>query len=299
VSEADERARRIARRIWPGDELVLAPLSGGITNQNYRVDAPAGTFVVRLFSPDAHHLLIDRSVEEAATRSAAAIGVSPEVVAVLEDEAAMVTRFVVGSPISLEAMGEPATLARVGRTLRRVHDDCAPVDGEFDPHRLVERYRDTAAAYGVEIPRDYGWAHDLSARIERACGPFRKVLLHADLLNANLIDDGEVRIVDWEYAGMGNALFDLANLSINHGLTGEQDALLLAAYADEATPDDLARICLLRFMSAFRETMWAYVQAGVSAIEFDFLAYGADYFARMHEAERDPRFPRAFALLEA
>ena len=35
---------------------------------------------------------------------------------------------------------------------------------------------------------------------------------HNDLLNANFIDDGaRIRIVDWEYAGMGDRWFDLGN----------------------------------------------------------------------------------------
>ena len=43
---------------------------------------------------------------------------------------------------------------------------------------------------------------------------------HNDLLNANFIDDGaRIRIVDWEYAGMGDPFFDLGNFSINHELT--------------------------------------------------------------------------------
>ena len=54
---------------------------------------------------------------------------------------------------------------------------------------------------------------------------------HNDLLNANFIDDGaRIRIIDWEYAGMGDPFFDLGNFSINHELTPDEDEILLAAY---------------------------------------------------------------------
>ncbi len=67
-------------------------------------------------------------------------------------------------------------------------------------------------------------------RIERALldAPVDPLPCHNDLLNANFIDDGErIRIVDWEYAGMGDPFFDLGNFSINHELPPEEDAALL------------------------------------------------------------------------
>ena len=94
---------------------------------------------------------------------------------------------------------------------------------------------------------------------------------HNDLLNANFIDDGErLVIVDWEYAGMGDPFFDLANFSINHELDAEGRAVLLAAYAGDAHAAGLAALDLMRFMSDFREAMWGVVQGVVSELDFDF-----------------------------
>ena len=57
---------------------------------------------------------------------------------------------------------------------------------------------------------------------------------HNDLLPANLIHDGEaMRIVDWEYAGMGNRYFDLGNLSVNNRFNEAGDEWLLECYWGE------------------------------------------------------------------
>ena len=105
---------------------------------------------------------------------------------------------------------------------------------------------------------------------------------HNDLLNANFLDDGErLRIVDWEYAGMGDRFFDLANFSINHELDAAQSEALLAAYFGEVRTPDAQALELMRFMSDFREAMWGVVQSAVSELDFDFDAYATEHFERL------------------
>ncbi len=116
---------------------------------------------------------------------------------------------------------------------------------------------------------------------------------HNDLLNANFIlDSAGVRIVDWEYAGMGNRYFDLGNLSINNGLGEGDDERLLAAYfGSPCTVHRLACLRLMRIMSDFREAMWGVVQSVISTVEFDYAEYAARHFARLEESAADPRYP--------
>ena len=145
-----------------GRELTLTALSGGITNRNFRVDA-AGTaerWVIRLAGNDTHLLGISREVEHAATVAAAGVGVGPEVSAFIRPEGYLVTRFIVGSPVSDEAVREPATLRRVADSLRRVHDGPA-IPGLFVPLRICEAYRALAIGNGVAIPPAFDKARDV------------------------------------------------------------------------------------------------------------------------------------------
>ena len=116
----------------------------------------------------------------------------------------------------------------------------------------------------------------ISRRIELAflAAPVELRPCHNDLLNANFIDDGErIRIVDWEYAGMGDPFFDLGNFSVNHDLTPDEDAILLAAYEGEVRKPRAARLLLMRIVSDFREAMWGVLQQGISTLDVDFVAY--------------------------
>ena len=278
-------------------ELAFTPLSGGITNRNFLVaGAPDGSrFVVRLAGNDTHLLGISREVEHAATVAAAGVGVGPEVIAFVRPEGYLVTRFIEGRPIPEEEMRMPDRLRAVGDTLRRIHEGPA-IPGLFVPFRIVEAYRALALSRGVRIPPEYDLAQAIARRIELACltAPVELRPCHNDLLNANFIDDGaRIRIVDWEYAGMGDPFFDLGNFSINHELDADADAELLQAYAGDVRPAALARITLMRVLSDFREAMWGVLQQGISTLDVDFVAYASEHFDRLLTVAGRPAFERA------
>jgi len=281
-----------------GRDLTLTALSGGITNRNFLVVAAGTTdrWVIRLAGNDTYLLGISREVEHAATVAAAGVGVGPEVTAFIRPEGYLVTRFIVGSPVSDESVRRPETLRRVADSLRRIHDGPA-IPGLFIPLRIAEAYRGLAEARGVPIPPEYELAAAVGRRIELACltAPLPMRPCHNDLLNANFIDDGtRIRIVDWEYAGMGDPFFDLGNFSINHELTPDEDAILLAAYdGGEMRPARLARLTLMRVVSDFREAMWGVLQQGVSTLDVDFVAYAGEHFDRLLANASTPAFERS------
>jgi len=280
-----------------GAELTFVPLSGGITNRNFLVTGAAdgSKYVIRLAGNDTHLLGISREVEHAATVAAAGVGVGPEVLAFIRPEGYLVTKFIEGRPIPEPEMRTPERLRAVGETLRRIHDGPA-IPGLFVPFRIVEAYRALAVSRGVAIPPEYSLAQAIARRIELAflTAPEELRPCHNDLLNANFIDDGtRVRIVDWEYAGMGDPFFDLGNFSINHELEGDADAELLRAYAGGVRPAELARITLMRVVSDFREAMWGVLQQGISTLDVDFVAYAAEHFDRLLSVASRPAFERA------
>jgi thiamine kinase-like enzyme len=277
----------VAARVWPDADVRIEPLGGGITNRNFVVRAGREKFVLRIGGKDTALLGIDRAAEHAASLVAAELGVGPEVVAFVEPEGYLVTRFIEGEVGKVE-------VARAGETLRRVHDGPA-IPGRFDSFRVVEAYGATAAAHGVAVPDEYAVAKEAADTIERRLGTRRLRPCHNDLLNANFIGDGErLRIVDWEYAGMGDPYFDLGNFAVNHELDEDGEAELLDAYGG----DEADVLVLMRFMSDFREAMWGVVQQGISELDFDFRTYADDHFERLGRTAAEPRFARALSALD-
>ena len=287
---ADLPLREIVERVWPGRAAGIEVLGGGITNRNFKVDVAGGEYVLRIGGHDTELLGIDRNAEHAANVLAAGLGIAPEVIAFVEPEGYLVTRYIRGTPVSAERMRDREMILNVVRTLRRFHNS-GSIASRFDPFRVVEAYCSTATAHGIPVPKAYDRAKPIADMIERLRPPHPTVFCHNDLLNANFIADenGRVWIVDWEYAGMGDRFFDLANFSVNHGLDEDDDAALLASYGVE----DERSLVQMRFMSDFREAMWGVVQQAISDIEFDFEAYATEHFERMEETAASDRFRRA------
>ena len=289
-------AAAAVERLWPGRPATISDLSGGITNRNFRIEVDGGSFVLRMGGQNTSLLGIDRVTEHAASLRAAEIGVGPEVQAFIEPEGWLVTRFIQGRGVPPEEIRRPEGIRRVAAVLRRIHR-AAAIPGRFDAHAVVDQYRIEAVAHGVSVPPEFVAAHEASERIRSARGPQDLVPCHNDLLNANFLDDGEIRIVDWEYAGMGDRFFDLANLSVNHEFGLDEDRMLVAAYFGDEKPADLAAVRLMRFMSDFREAMWGVLQSGISELDFDFTGYAAKHFHRMELTAADPQFDKYLAAV--
>ena len=287
------RVEEMVERVWPGLHAEVETLGGGITNRNFKVTVGGSVYVLRIGGRDTELLGIDRRVEHEASLAAAAVGVGPEVIAFVEPEGYLVTRFIGGEHVTPEAIRGPEGLRRVAHSLRAIHAG-PPIPARFDSFRVVEAYAATAATHGIAVPDAFDRAQETAAQVERARGPVPERPCHNDLLTANFIDDGSrIRIVDWEYAGMGDVFFDLANFAVNNGLGEGESTELLRAYFGDVTPAHERSLALMRFMSDFREAMWGVVQQALSELDFDFRGYADQHFERLERTAAEPSFRRA------
>jgi thiamine kinase-like enzyme len=264
-----------------GRPLKITPLGGGLTNRNFCLDGDGESFVLRVPGEDTALLGIDRACEAACSRAAAALDVGPEVVAFLPEHGAMVRRFVVGRVLEPKDLQQPECLRRAVDSLRRYHDG-PPGAGSFSPFATVRKYHALAQERHVDFPGTMERALEQLRRIERElhCDD-PPCPCHNDLLPANFVDDGStVRIIDWEYAGMGDRFFDLGNLAVNCEFGAEHERRLLEQYFGEVRPDDLRRLRLMRLASDMREAMWGFLQSALSALDVDFVAYGCRHLER-------------------
>lgn len=270
-------------------------LAGGITNLNYRIDADGTSYVLRITGANTELLGIRREVEHAANLTAGKLGVAPEVMYFIEPEGYLVTRFVDGAVIPPEEMVRPENIRRVVEKVRKFHNDAPSLLGEFDVFRRVRMLTDVSRRNNCRFPENFDWITERMGQVEQAFAtdPYIPHPCHDDLLNLNFLDErGEVRILDWEYAGMGDIFFDLANFSHHHRLNDDQVRVLLQAYFGEVTPKLFARLKLMWPMSEIHEAMWGTTQTGISKLEEDFQGYADLWFGRATQAMQDPRWEK-------
>jgi thiamine kinase-like enzyme len=278
---------------WAGArDLKATPLPGGITNNNFRIDVGGESFVLRIVGADTELLGINRDYEYAANLEAGKRGIAPEVYYFIQPEGYLITRFINGRAISPDEIHQPENIRRVMDTVRKIHT-MQVIPGVFDAFRIVRDYTQTARHYQVAIPNNYGWLMERLQEAEKALSvhPYKPRPCHNDLLNANFLTNGQLYILDWEYAGMGDIFFDLANFSDHHNLSDEQDRWMLECYFDaEVNPNHWAHLKIMKIMSDLREATWGLVQIGISKLDFDFHEYTDKFFGRVLENVHNPHW---------
>jgi thiamine kinase-like enzyme len=274
-------ARLAALGLWRED-ATIHPLAGGITNRNYAIRCGAApAYVARLCEPQPL-LGIDRRNEVVCEQAAGAWGLAPELIH--HEDGLLVARFVEGKTLSAADLADPSVLDRVAALFRRLHGAWDTLTGEvlyFCPFQTVRTYAQTAARLGGEMPGDMAAILEDTRGLSRRIAPFRPVLCHNDLLPSNLIDGGRrLWLVDWEYAGIGHPLFDLASVSANAALNEELEVALLSTYraTERVDPRELAELRVFRAVSLLREALWAVIQSVASDIDFDYDRYARENF---------------------
>jgi thiamine kinase-like enzyme len=278
--------------------LVSTPLTGGITNFNYKIDADGKSYVLRITGADTDKLGIRRDVEYCANLAAGQLGIAPEVLYYIEPEGYLVTRFITARGLPPEIIKQPDNIARVVHKLRLFHRRGPELNGEFNVFRNVEMLTEVSKQKNCKFPFDFDWLMQIMREVETALlkDPYRPTPCHNDLLNLNWLEEevpggiGEVRLLDWEYAGMGDIFFDLANFGHHHRLNQDQVRLLLQEYFGEVTASNYGRLRLMWPMSEIREAMWGITQTGISTLDEDFQGYADLWFARAREDITDPRW---------
>jgi thiamine kinase-like enzyme len=284
-SMSEALLHRLRRLGFVEGPIDLERIPGGITNHNFVVRAGGRAYVARLCE-DRPLLGIDRRNEVICQQAASARGIAPEVIH--HEPGLLVSRFIEGRTLTADDVRQPAPIARLAAMLRHLHQSWDTMTGEvvyFCPFQTVRTYARTAARLGADLPAEIDDLLEDTRRLSHQIAPFRPVPCHNDLLPANLIDDGRsLWLVDWEYAGIGHPLFDLANLSANAALDDGQELRLLTAYRGPIEPRDLDELRIFRAVSMLREALWATIQSVASDIAFDYRRYADEHFQAYREA---------------
>lgn len=273
-------------------------LTGGITNTNYRLDSDNKSYMLRITGDKTGLLGIKRDVEYAANKVAGQLGIAPEVIYFIEPEGYLVTRFIKGHHIAPEDMNKEYNIRRVARKLRLFHRHAPELKGEFNVYRRVEMLTQVSKENHCKFPFDFDWIMQKMHEVEEAVkkSDFKPTPCHCDLLNLNFMDEevvgekGELKILDWEYAGMGDIFFDLGNFGHHHRHNDDQVRILLQEYFGEVTPANFAHNRLLWCMSEIHEAMWGTTQTGISTLDEDFQGYADMWFGRFREDAADFRW---------
>ena len=270
--------------IWKNLENI-EPLEGGITNLNFLVSDSGSKSVVRLGSDIPEHLVY-RSNEIIVSEAAYQIGVSPKLI--YNEPGVLVLEFIESKTLEPKTVRE--NLNKIVPIIRKIHDEIPnKLSGQpqiFWVFYVIKYYSNSLlnnnSSHISLIPSLLKKAE----KLEKLSSPREIVFGHNDLLAANFLDDGsKIWVVDWEYGGFNDPLFDIGGLSSNNDLDENLENEVLEMYFKEKPSKDLIiKYNAMKTASLLRETMWSMVSEITSKIEFNYAEYTSDNLKKFEES---------------
>jgi len=277
---------------------------GGLTNLVYRVDHNGQSYALRVAGEGTEDY-IDRKVEGHNARVAADAGVSPKVLFFDEADGLMLTAFLDGyATMTPETFPKtPGAPTRAAVALKQMHGCGQSFEFRFELFAMIEEYLSVLDKLGAELPEGY---HDVvkeaeGVRAALEAHPAALAPCHCDPLCENFLDDGaRMWIVDWEYSGMNDPLWDLGDLSVEAGFGPEQDLEMMTAYCGGLPSAAVfGRMVIYKAMCDLLWTLWGLIQHANKNPVDDFWAYSINRFDRCKALMADPQFAGHVAAVRA
>jgi thiamine kinase len=244
------------------DKLRAVRIKGGLTNESWLVHGGKNAVVVRISTADEHALQLNRASETLVLERVQQAGIGAEVLLCAPERRLLVTRLLPGETMTMETMRDPGMLRPLTTLLRRLHSISVPESVQqsdliailqgywrtLDAHPAHQRNADKAREYAREIALE-------SAQLANRC------LCHNDVHHLNLmVDDKQLWLLDWEYAGIGDPFFDLASVCCYHDYSEGMRNQLLLSYWGELTHADSQRLQRMCWLFDYIKVLWLTVR---------------------------------------
>ena len=241
----------------------IESIKHGLTNESWLVRTDAGALVVRVSNTSEASLQIHRESEALILEAVARAGIGPEVLICDPARHLLVTRYMGPAWADADAVHD-RNIDRIAVVLRRLHALTPPAGlHRVELGAVVEGYLATLHRHGVQPTADSAVLRSRAFEVAEALQHNSSACLcHNDVHALNVVDAGKagLRLIDWEYAGLGEPMFDLASICVYHSYDKAQRIRLLCAYdpgADEMNAGHLELAC---WLFAYIRDLWTAVR---------------------------------------
>lgn len=301
--ELDARAALARLGGLTADEIAQASILrlGGLTNRVFLIRSERGAHVLRIPGAGTEEY-INRRVEAVAARAAARANVSPPVVATTDD--GLMLTMAVPNAVTLSAEGFatiPGAPTRAAAVLRKLHTSGEAFDFRFELFAMIDDYLKVLSGKTVDLPEGY---HDVLAAAETVraalnAHPLPLVPCHCDPLSENFLDTGDrMWLVDWEYSGMNDPLWDVGDVIVEAKLDADKESEFIHAYFGGApSASEHGRVVIYKAMCDLLWTLWGLIQHANQNPADDFWAYATGRFERCKALMATPAFAEHVAAV--
>jgi len=271
AAEADVLRRR---------RLEWSQLFGGLAHVTYAVTAGDGDrYVVKFLTQemDDFGLMIPISELIANTVAAGESGVGAQVLQALPDVPAIVLEYIDGRTLDTPDLSRADYIPRIGRAIRELHTQAPPMSNSIVIWEFLDDYLALLDRHALASPaRLLDWLPTMR-RIQAALAvnELPPVPSNNDLLAKNIMDDGRIRLIDYDFSGMNDPMFDVGDLAMEGDYDPGQIQVACEAYFGVHDPVQYARARLFGISAQYT---WSLLFVGMDKLLSDSPAESFDYW---------------------
>lgn len=235
---------------------------GGLTNLNYYVELEDSTYVVRIPGVGTEGL-INRQEEYYATAAACELEIDSELIYFDPVSGIKISRYIdAAQTMNSEVIKSQENLEAVAGIFSCLHNSGKHIPVIFNVFDKIREYEELINATGSH---DFYWrdyeevkAKVVSLQEEYESYQVRRTICHNDPLCENFVKGKErMYLVDWEYAGMNDPLWDVADIFIEANFTLEEEQSFKDFYFKrESTSEEERRIMMNKVFLDFLWSLW-------------------------------------------
>lgn len=261
-SDAPAQVVAVALDLGAGRIRDIVPVKHGLTNRSWLVSTDDDRFVVRISDVGAaEQLQIDRNSEAVVLQLVERAGIGPQVLRCDPAGGILVTRYLGATWTEQDAQSDD-NIDLLADLLRRLHALDVPagvrtVDLASTAHGYIRTLDERGIHSGLASPALRECADKTAMQLRRGSTP---CLCHNDVHHLNVVGGDTVRLIDWEYAGVGEPLFDLASVCVYHRYGKPQRERLLTAYAAPSAAVNWQRLEWACWLFDYIRDLWMAVR---------------------------------------
>lgn len=288
IVEGDiELVKALTKKVLGTDELESFERMGGLTNHTYKISVNGGELYVARVPGEGTEEMINRNDEKVSTELACNLNIDAELL-YFGDDGTKLTKYVKGAKtLSPEIMQEEHSYTEAAKIFAKLHNCGVDTKVPFEVFDMADSYEKVIYSNNVPMYDDY---EDVKAQVMKiknyvdSTNDIKLVPCHNDSLCENWIfdEDGRLYLIDWEYAGMNDGWWDVADVSIEAHLNEEQDMKFVTAYlGHEPNKNDMNRFIANKLYLDYLWTLWGKTRVPFDGQEME--DYATERYIRLKE----------------
>lgn len=256
--------------VFQDDTWIDIQRLGGLTNHSYKITRRDGAEYLARIPGEGTEEMINRNDERKSTELACQLGIDSDLL-YFGDDGRKVMRFISNPQyIDESIMKKKENLMQAAAIFHKLHTCGIDTGVRFEVFEMASLYERIIRENAVEMYDDYElvkrFVIDVKTENDEKYGCSR-VPCHNDSLIGNWVLDGNGKLflIDWEYSGMNDAMWDLSCLSIEATFSEKEDSLLLEEYyGGTVTAHEKKRFVAAKLYVDYLWTLW-----GLTRVPYD------------------------------